>query len=1079
MTTDFTPDEAEERLGSRLDDGVPTHGYRSVPLIGIGASASALPQVQALLRGMPQANGLAFVVLRHDPPAQEEGQWAERLGEATGMRVVPLQGSVRIEPDTVYLIPSQRGARALGGTLLLTDGEPEHGRMVIDLFLRSMADTHGSHAAAVVFSGAGADGAIGIKRVKERGGLTVAQDPDEAMHEAMPRAAIGTGMVDWVLPAREMPHRLLSYFRLEPQLKLPREDGAQLSEVARAAPDEDVPLREILTLLRTRTGRDFAHYKRATILRRIGRRMQVNGVETLPQYLDCLRTRPGEPVALLQDLLITVTNFFRDAACFAALQQQIPGLFKDKGPHDSVRVWVAACATGEEAYTIAMLLADHARTLAAPPLVQVFATDLDEDAISAAREGIYPEAIEADVSEERLRRYFVKEHRGYRVRRELRETVLFAVHDVLKDSPFSRLDLVTCRNLLIYLTREAQRRVFDIFHFALLPQGKLFLGSSEAVEDGSPLFSVIDKKHRIYGQRSAPRMGLPVPSAPGTLVQALQMQQNLKEPPVVAGRAFSQNLQAANSRPRPQQGERVASWGEVHLRLLEHLAPPSVLVDAEFDIVHLSPSAGRYLQLGGGEPTRNLLRSVPPSLRIELRAALYQAAQSHAAVELPPLAVELPGSKASSVAIRVAPANDIGTNLYLVVLQEQVAAVAVQAPEAGPDAADPVAQHLDREIERLKSHLRDTVEQYEASTEELKASNEELQAMNEELRSATEELETSREELQSINEELTTVNHELKSKVEELGHANSDMHNLMDATAIATVFLDRDLRITRYTPSVVGLFNLIPTDVGRPLADLTTHLQYADLGNDARRVLEKLVPVEREVGQSDGSWYLARLLPYRTIEDRIAGVVLSFVNITERKQAEEMRLWLSAVVNATTDGIVSFSLDQTILSWNSGAERIFGYTAEETIGRPLSMLAPQGAGQEALVARIGAAGHVENMGTVRMRKDGSEVHVALTISPVRDAGGQVMAGTAIVRDISAASAAAAALRATDEKLRLAARETQRALRAQELAIDQIRRRAESLLQSRLTGEQKELAEAIRRDALPVQEALRKLLQLDG
>jgi two-component system CheB/CheR fusion protein len=391
-----------------------------------------------------------------------------------------------------------------------------------------------------------------------------------------------------------------------------------------------------------------------------------------------------------------------------------------------------------------------------------------------------------------------------------------------------------------------------------------------------------------------------------------------------------------------------------------------------------------------------------------------------------------------------------------------------------------VAQHLDREIERLKSHLRDTVEQYEASTEELKASNEELQAMNEELRSATEELETSREELQSINEELTTVNHELKTKVEELAHANSDMHNLMDATAIATVFLDRELRITRYTPSAVSLFNLIPTDVGRPLTDLTTHLHYPEIEGDARRVLERLVPIEREVGQTDGNWYLARLLPYRTIEDRVAGVVLSFINITERKQAEEVRLWLSAVVSSTTDGIISFSLDQTILSWNSGAERIFGYTAEEVIGKPVSMLeGGNGAAQDTMVAQIAQGQRVENFETVRTRKGGGEVHVTLTVSPIRDNSGKVMAGTAIVRDISASRAAAEALRSTDERLRRTLEETQRALREQQLAADEIRNRAESLLQSGLAEPQKELAEAIRRDAIPLQDAIRKLLQIHG
>ncbi|GAB3767235.1 chemotaxis protein CheB [Ramlibacter monticola] len=1076
MTTEFTPDEAEEALGSQIDDAVPSHGYHSLPVVGIGTSRSALPQLQVLLQGVPRDSGLAFVVLRHDGPgtgATEE--WISQVSHSTTLRVLPLERSLRLQPDTVYLVPPGRGARAIDGKLVLTDGEAQHGRMVIDLFLRSMADTHGAHAAAVVLSGPGADGAVGIKRVKERGGLTVAQDPDESVESAMPRAAISTGMVDWILPASEMPRRLLSYFRLEPQLQLPPEDAAPAAEIARH--DGDTALRDILTLLRTRTGRDFAHYKRATILRRIGRRMQVNGVATLTEYLDCLRTRPGEPAALLQDLLITVTNFFRDAGCFAALEQVLPDLFRGKGPGDTLRVWVPACATGEEAYSIAMLLAEHARTLDDPPLIQVFATDLDEEAISAAREGIYPETIEADLGEERLRRFFVKEHRGYRVRRELRETVLFALHDVLKDSPFSRLDLISCRNLLIYLTREAQRRLFDIFHFALVADGKLFLGSSEAVEDGTLLFGVVDKKHRIYCQRSTPRTGLALPAAPSTLVQALQAQPGMKEGPVIAGRAFVQ-ASAIRAGWAVPQADRVTSWGELHLRLLEHLAPPSILINSEYDIVHLSPGAGRYLQFGGGEPTRNLLRAVPATLRIELRAALFQAAQSHSPVELPAIPVEMPGGQAVPVAIRVSPANDIGSGMFLVLLQEHKEQPAPLVLEASAAALnDPVAQHLDREIERLKSHLRDTVEQYEASTEELKASNEELQAMNEELRSATEELETSREELQSINEELTTVNQELKTKVDELGHANSDMHNLMDATAIATVFLDRELLIMRYTPSAVSLFNLIPTDVGRPLTDLTTQLQYPELGADARRVLERLVPVEREVGHADGSWYLARLLPYRTFEDRIAGVVMSFVDITERKQAEEMRLWLSAVISSTTDAIISFSLDQTILSWNSGAERIFGYSPEEAIGRPLSILARPGSSEEdQLLERIAAAQRVENHETVRGRKDGGEAHVALTVSPIRDGSGRVIAGTLTARDVSAARTAAQQLRDTSEKLGHTVEQVRVALGKQQQVAEDIHGRVERLLQTGLTPEQKALAEAIRRDAQPLQESLGRLLQ---
>uniref|UniRef100_UPI00403A0A85 PAS domain S-box protein n=1 Tax=Variovorax sp. BK018 TaxID=3450241 RepID=UPI00403A0A85 len=1017
------PDQAEEAGADFLDDAIPTRGYQMLPVIGLGGSAGSITALQAFFRAMPANPGLTFVVVIH-LSAHYDSSLAETLQRCTPMPVVQVQDSLAMALDHVYVIPPGKSLRAVEGYLQLGEPQSDRGRHVaVDLFFRTLADTHGPHAAAVVLSGADGDGAIGIKRIKERGGLTIAQDPEDAEHGGMPRAAIATGMVDWVLPVEDMPARLLSYVRLESSLRLPSEETPAPADAPSAGvgavSNDEAALRDVLTFLRTRTGRDFSYYKRATILRRIGRRMQVNGIDDLQGYLGCLRTRPGESGALLQDLLISVTNFFRDPDCFAALEQQIPALFANKGPNDPVRVWVSACATGEEAYSIAMLLSEQARLLDAPPPIQIFATDLDEDAIRTAREGIYPAAIEADVSEDRLRRFFVKEHRGYRVRRELREMVLFAMHDVLKDSPFSRLDLLTCRNLLIYLNREAQARVFDIFHFALLPTGRLFLGSSESVEDGSQLFSIVDKKNRIYGQRPAPRAGLPVPSGPGTLALALEAQRSASESPTHAGIAFEHSALDAQRVNRPMEG-RQTSWSEVHLRLLEQLAPPSILVDSEYDIVHLSASAGRFLQYSGGEPSRNLLRAVTPSLRIELRAALYHASQTKARADVTGVAMEL-GDESMTVSLQVVPFNEIGADMYLVMVQAHATEPAEGSQDGPPLRAepDPVARHLDRELERLKSHLRDTVEQYEASTEELKASNEELQAMNEELRSATEELETSREELQSINEELTTVNHELKSKVDELGHANSDMHNLMDATAIATVFLDRELRITRYTPSAVTLFNLIPTDVGRPLTDLTSHLRYPELGEDAQRVLDRLAPIEREVGQSDGSWHLARLLPYRTIEDRIAGLVLSFVNITERKQAEEVRLWLSAVVTSSSDAIISFSLDRTILSWNGGAERIFGYTAEETIGRPLSMLAtPEAADADLAIAQLATAQEFGSIETLRRRKDGTDIHVSVTISPIRDDGGNVMAGTATLRDISAAKQAEEALRESREQLRL-------------------------------------------------------------
>jgi two-component system CheB/CheR fusion protein len=1020
--TEAIPDSAEEALAELIDDAVPTRGYQMLPLVGLGGSAGAIPALQQFFQAMPPDPGQGFVVVMHLAP-EHESTLPELLQRCTQMPVVQVKGSERVEANKVYVIPPRKAIRAINGNLELSD-EPltPHGRHVaVDLFFRTLADTYGPHAAAVVLSGADGDGAIGIKRIKERGGLTVAQDPQEAEHASMPRTAIATGMVDWVLPVADMPARLARYFALEKKLKLPSEDGPPVTQqMPKAAGVEEAALRDVLGFLRSRTGRDFSDYKRATVVRRIARRMQVNGVDDMPAYLACLRTRPGEAGALLQDLLISVTNFFRDPDCFAALDEHLGDLFNGKGPNDTIRVWVAACATGDEAYSIAILLSERAREMEAPPVIQIFATDLDDDAIRTAREGTYPSTIEADVSPERLRRYFIKEHQGYKVRRETREMILFAQHDLLRDAPFSRVDLVSCRNLLIYLGRDAQRRLFQIFHFSLLPHGLLFLGSSESAEEAGSLFSVVDKKNRLYLQRPSQRISLPVAVGPGTLARALEAQQ--RQAPVASaaqGRSFGHSIPGAPAVKPPEP--RGTSWGDLHFKLLEAVAPPSVLVDAQHDILHLSPGVGRFLQYAGGEPSRNLLRAVHPSLRIELRAALFQAAQSQLAADVSVSPVEL-GGASMAVDLRATPVKSDGADMFIVLFNAREAAAETgPTPAAGPAGADPVARHLDRELERLKAHLRDTVEQYEASTEELKASNEELQAMNEELRSATEELETSREELQSINEELTTVNQELKGKVDELGHANSDMQNLMDATSIATVFLDRQLRITRYTPSAVTLFNLIASDVGRPLADLATRLDYPELSVDAQRVLERLVPVEREVGLPDGKWFLSRLLPYRTLEDHIAGVVVSFIDITERKQAEEVRLWLSAVVASSMDAIMSFALDGTLLSWNSGAERIFGYPAQEAIGMPWSVLAPGGEPEQEqgqVLARLRAGQSTTDLETVRRRKDGTDIHVSLNVSPIRDTHDQVIGGTAIARDITRQRVAAEQLRVSEERLRM-------------------------------------------------------------
>lgn len=1047
--THSVPDQAEETLAELIDNVVPTRDYQMLPMVGLGGSAGAIPPLREFFEAMPADSGFAFVVVMHLSP-EHESVLAEVLQHSTAMPVVQVQETARVEPNVVYVIPPGRSLHAVDGSLSLGELGHRRGRHVaVDLFFRTLADTHGPHATAIVLSGIDGDGAIGIKRIKERGGLTIAQDPALAEQGGMPNSAIGTGMVDWVLAPADMPERLIAYHRLETRLRLPPEEGPQPAQ-APVPPGDTVEaaLRDVLNFVRMRTGRDFSYYKRATILRRIGRRMQVNGVDDLPGYLECLRTRPGEAAALLQDLLISVTNFFRDARCFAALTERLPQVFAGKRPGDMVRVWVAGCATGEEAYSVAMMLNEHARTLDAPPLIQVFATDLDDQAIQFAREGIYPLVMEADVSEERLRRYFMRESRGYRVRREIRETVLFATHDLLKDSPFSRLDLISCRNLMIYLEREAQSRLFHLFHFALRPEGLLFLGSSESAEDAAGLFSALDKKHRLYCQRPAQRAGFPMPKGAGSLAAVLQAQAQ-RGGLSYAGRHFERTPEPAGERTPEPAGERPPKpseprgipWGELHFRMLDHIAPPSVLVDAEHEILHLSTRAGRYLQFAGGEPSRNLVRLVHPALRIELRAALYEARQSGREAIAPAVRVEIDG-QALQVTLRVRAMPELASDLLLVTFSAQAEEELTAPAEARLlGERDPLSGQLERELERVKAQLRETVEQYEASTEELKASNEELQAMNEELRSATEELETSREELQSINEELSTVNQELKGKVDELAHANSDIQNLMDATAIATVFLDRELRIKRFTPPAVSLFNLIPSDINRPLDDLRSPLRYAELGNDARRVLERLVPIEREVSDASGRWYLARLLPYRTLDDDIAGVVLTFVDISERRAAQEALSDSETRLRMVLESVREYAIfwtdpDGRVTGWNSGAERLLQYEAREVIGRPIDIVytdEDRAAGvpeeEKRLAMEEGRAGDDR----FHMRKDGTRFWASGVLRAMRDDEGRVVGLVKILRDETASREAREALERSQAELLAALDENERARAALETA----------------------------------------------
>ncbi len=710
-----------------------------------------------------------------------------------------------------------------------------------------------------------------------------------------------------------------------------------------------------------------------------------------------------------------MTNFFRDRETFQALEAHVPALFQDKRPEDEVRVWVAACATGEEAYSIAMLLLEYAGTLEAPPRIQIFASDIDSVSIASAREALYPETIVADVSEERLRRFFQKDHHGFRVRREVRELVLFALHDVLKEAPFSRLDLISCRNLLIYLNRKAQARAFEIFHFALRPEGRLCLSASESADDVSIIFSPLDRKHRIYVRRSVQQPIVPV--LPGSHAREQAQQRSMLRAKKAASPGEKVTPGPADTPALETLGR---PWSEVHFRLIERLGPPSLLVDANHEILHLSESVSRFLQFAG-EPTMNLLRVVHPMLRPELRAALFQAGQTGTPVDLRGIMVDFSGER-RAVDVGVRPAHDLAPGCLLVVFRERAEADAGEKPPGEALAAQgqaAVLQQIEAELDLTKQQLRENLEQSEAQSEEMKASNEELQAMNEELRSASEELETGREEMQSVNEELSTVNLELKLKVEELSRSNSDLQNLMASTNIATVFLDRQLCVQRFTPPALTLFNLIATDVGRPLSDLTHHLAYPEITADAERVLERLEVAEREVRHADGHWFLARILPYRTADDHIDGVVLTFVDITRRRAAEAAEREADArarALIANLPGGAAFVVDRELRYVLAEGEALglVGMKSEDLVGRTIFEAPdPEFAEYYEPFFQRGLAGESfthehETRGRCFLTRG----------VPLRDPSGKVTSVLAVSYDIDDRKRAEKAVRTSEERLRL-------------------------------------------------------------
>ncbi|HVU51736.1 MAG TPA: chemotaxis protein CheB [Polyangia bacterium] len=835
------------------------------PVVGIGASAGGLEAIEEFLKHVPPRSGMAFVLVQHLDPVHK-GMLVELLSRATPMPVAQAQDGMKVEADHVYVIPPSKDMSLLHGALhLLPQVSPRGLNLPIDFFFRSLAADQQERSIGVILSGMGSDGTLGLRAIKEKAGACFVQSLSSAKFEGMPRSAIDAGLADVVAPVEELPDKIIAYREHAPYINM---GASRLEDRAQGA------LEKVYVLLRAQTGNDFSLYKQSTIYRRIERRMGLHQIDDFSHYVRFLRENPREIDLLFKELLIGVTSFFRDPASWEALRSDVlPALLGSRAAGSVLRAWVPGCSTGEEAYSLAMIFKEamEPQRPVKNLTLQIFATDLDREAIEKARQALYPDNIAADVSPERLRRFFVQEERGYRVGKEIREMVVFAPQNIIMDPPFTKLDLLSCRNLLIYLSGQLQKKLIPLFHYSLKPGGVLFLGSAETIGAASSLFAPIDGKARLYRRLEHSVAAVPVefPAATASLSRNVTGE---PEPEPVGSRAAPANLQ--------QLADRV---------LVQRFSPVAVLCNDKGDILYISGRAGRYLEPAVGKANLNIFAMAREGLRYELSRAFSAALRQERAVDVHGLKVGTNGG-AQAVDLTVArlaePKELAGT--VMVVMTEVPAGAAPRTPRHRVSEAPRVVE-LEHELQRAREEVQTTREEMQTSQEELKSTNEELQSTNEELQSSNEELTTSKEEMQSLNEELQTVNYELQAKVDELSRSNSDMKNLLDSTDIATLFLDENLNVRRFTTPTTRIIKLIPGDAGRPITDITSDLEYSELAHDAREVLRTLVFKERQVSTRDGRWFTMRILPYRTVENLIDGVVITF-NDSSAARALEVAL---------------------------------------------------------------------------------------------------------------------------------------------------------------------------------------------
>ena len=955
----------------------------------MGASAGGLAAFEAFFAGMPAGVnlGMAFVLVQHLAP-DHKSMLSEIIQRFTHMRVFEVEDGMPVQPDCAYIIPPNRDMQIINGTLqLLEPTAPRGHRMAIDFFFQSLAQDQRERTIGIIFAGTGIDGTNGARAIKNEGGIVIAQSPDSTEFDGMPRNVIAAGLVDYILTPAEMPNQLINYAT--------RVFGGLSKSNRPMTPVAENELKKIFLLLRSQTSHDFSHYKRSTIDRRIERRMAVHQIDTLNEYVKFLQHSPEEVSALFRDLLIGVTNFFRDAKPFKVLEEKIiPELVAKTPDSTTLRIWSAGCSSGEEAYSIAILLQESLLDQRKNNVVQIFATDIDNLAIATARSGLYPSAVAQNMSAERLARFFTLEpdSSGYRIRKEIRDMLIFSEQNIIKDPPFSKLDLISCRNLMIYLDAELQKILIPLFHFALKPDGILFLGTSEGIGGFDDLFEVVDRDAKIYRRKEDFR--------------CLQR--------TVLGR-FLEPMPRLNL-TLPTENNKAVTPEKLELRklteqvLLQQVAPPSALINEHGDILYLHGRTGMFLEPSPGVTgISNILKMAREGLRPALVAALHKAVETRGATFSPGLNVKTNGHYTlTNLSILPVATGNVATtsSLYLITLYEvpqanqklgQVAGAIIADAETGTDA---LVAALKQELRIKDEYIQTAHEELESSTEELKSSNEEMQSVNEELQSTNEELETSKEELQSVNEELATVNAELQTKVIDLSRVNNDMNNLLAGTGIGTIFVDHQLRILRFTPAASTIINLISSDIGRPVGHIVSNLiAYVNFVSDIKTVLNTLIPKELEVQSVDGNWYTMRIQPYRTLDNVIEGAVISFVDVSETVQIRESlriandAMRLSALARDGHDAISVQDLDGRITTWNRGAVRLYGWSEAEALQMKLLDRIPSSLHKTELanILRLAEVDTLTVAETERLTKNGATIKVQLFVTPLRNDLGKMYA----------------------------------------------------------------------------------------